>query len=251
MSTEIDYGPAGRPPSPTALAALLERRSTRAYLPRPIDPLLVRQILQAASHAPSGTNTQPWNVVVVSGEARQRLCECVAATRAQEPERERGGNLEGEYRYYAEPMTEPYLSRRRKVGWDMYSALGVRKGDRAGSWAAAGRNYDFFGAPVGLVFTLERRLEKGSWIDMGVFLQSVMLGARHFGLDTCAQGAWARYHDVVRAELGIDADQVVVCGMALGYADRSAPVNRLPAERAPVEQFARFLSTPVHAGAAA
>lgn len=215
----------------------------RAYLDKPVDPSTVHAILEAASHAPSGTNTQPWSVVVVAGDVRERLCRRVGAERDANPARERAGNVEGEYKYYAEPMTEPYLSRRRKVGWDMYNALGVRKGDMQGSWAAAGRNYQFFDAPVGLFFMLERVLEKGSWIDIGVFIQSVMIGARHFGLDTCAQGAWARYHDIIREELEIPAAHVIVCGMAMGYADLSAPVNRIPSERAPVETFARFLGT--------
>jgi nitroreductase len=220
----------------------------RAFLNKDVDLSVLRQILQAASHSPSGTNTQPWNVVVLTGEARRHLCERVSQVRADQPERERGGNVEGEYKYYSQPMTEPYLSRRRKVGWDMYQALGIQKGDMEGSWAAAGRNYLFFDAPVGLIFTLERVLEKGSWIDMGVFLQSVMIGARHFGLDTCAQGAWARYHDIIRVELGIPQDQVIVCGMALGYADADAPVNRIGAERVSVESFARFLDHPQQEG---
>lgn len=213
----------------------------RAYLEQDVDLSLVRRILQVAGNSPSGTNTQPWNVVVVAGEVKTRLCDRVASVRQEQPQRERGGNVEGEYRYYPEPMAEPYLSRRRKVGWDMYDALGVQKGDRQGSWVAAGRNYRFFGAPVGLIFTLERVLEKGSWIDMGVFLQSVMIGARHFGLDTCAQGSWARYHDVIRDELGIPDDQVIVCGMSLGYADLSARVNHLPVDRAPLDSYVRFL----------
>ncbi|SDV47370.1 nitroreductase [Chitinasiproducens palmae] len=234
-----------RHPSPNALAALLERQSIRAFQPEQVSRHTIEQILDAARYAPSGTNTQPWHVIVVSGAAKTRLCEHVAQVRRAEPEREAGANVAGEYRYYSDPMTEPYLSRRRRVGWDMYRSLGIAKGDRAASRDAAGRNYRFFDAPVGLIFTLERVLEKGSWIDLGIFLQSVMIAARHYGLDTCAQGAWARYHDIVRKELAIPDGHVVVCGMALGYADMHAPVNTIRAQREPLDTFARFVDQPL------
>ncbi|OZI31327.1 hypothetical protein CAL29_25765 [Bordetella genomosp. 10] len=232
---------AARGASADALSALYDRRSIRAYRPDPVPPELIERILDAARQSPSGTNTQPWHVLVVGGDAKRRLCDRVSRVRETEPAREAGNNLEGEYRYYPDPIVEPYLSRRRAVGWEMYRLLGIEKGDRAGSWAAAGRNYRFFDAPIGLVFTLERIMEKGSWIDLGIFLQSVMIAARHFGLDTCAQGAWARYHDVLREELGIPAGHVVVCGMALGYADASAAVNTARAGRASLPEFTRFV----------
>lgn len=226
--------------APDVLTALRDRQSMRAYKDQPLDLDIVARILDAARHAPSGTNTQPWHVVVVSDEARQRLCQRVLDTRQREPERERSAQY-GEYRYYADPMTEPYLSRRREVGWDMYRSMGVQRGDRAASWEVAARNYRFFDAPVGLIFTLDRALEKGSWIDLGIFLQSVMLAARHYGVDTCAQGAWARYHDVIRDELAIADDHIIVCGMSMGYGDSDAPANAVRARKEPLESFVRYV----------
>lgn len=212
--------------------ALAARRSIRAFLPDPVDPADVEAILAAAARSPSGTNTQPWKVHVVSGGARDRLCAAVLDQRARTPDREANDRPFGEYLYYSIPMTEPYLSRRRKVGWDMYRTLGVARGDYAESWRIAGRNFTFFDAPVGLIFTLDKVLEKGSWIDLGIYLQSVMLAAHARGLGTCPQGAWAFYYDVVRAQLGIPDSDVVVCGMALGHPDRDAPVNALATDRA-------------------
>jgi nitroreductase len=221
--------------------ALASRHSVRAFLPKPVDGDTIQRILDAAGRSPSGTNTQPWLVYVVTGVARDELCKRVLAKRDLEPEREQTGRPFGEYMYYSDPMTEPYISRRRKVGWELYRTLGVAKGDRAGSWAIAGRNYQFFDAPVGLIFTLSKDLEQGSWIDLGIFLQSIMLAAKGCGLDTCAQGAWAMYYDVVRECLGISSREVVVCGMSLGFADPDAPANTVRSEREPIQRFARFI----------
>ncbi len=221
--------------------ALMTRHSVRAFLPDAVPRTKVEQILAAASRAPSGTNTQPWRVYVVTGDVRDELCSQVLACREADPEREQHDRPFGEYMYYPFPVPEPYLARRRKLGWDMYQALGVARGDRQGSRHAAGRNFEFFGAPVGLIFTLEKVLEKGSWVDLGIFIQSVMLAARAYGVDTCAQGAWAQYYDVVRDCLGIPDSEIVVCGMSMGHADTSAPVNAIRSEREPLEQFVRFV----------
>lgn len=223
------------------LEALLTRRSARAFLPDAVPEATVERILAVASRAPSGTNTQPWRVYVVTGAARADLCRRVLACREADPGRELPDRPFGEYMYYPYPVPEPYLARRRKLGWDMYQALGVARGDRRASRVAAGRNFEFFGAPVGLIFTLEKVLEKGSWVDLGIFLQSVMLAAGAHGLDTCAQGAWAQYYDVVRTCLDIPDTEIVVCGMSMGFADRSAPVNGIRSERAPLSQFVRFV----------
>jgi nitroreductase len=226
------------------MEALASRRSARAYLDTPVPDETIERILAAASRAPSGTNTQPWKVYVVSGSARDALCRAACEAREREPHREANHSPFGEYLYYSIPMTEPYYSRRRKVGWELYRLQGVAKGDRKASWTIAGRNFLFFDAPVGLIFTLERVLEKGSWIDLGIFLQSVMLAARSQGLDTCPQGAWAFYYDVVREQLGIPDNEIVVCGMALGFADPAAPANRLRSEREPLSSFVRFVKEP-------
>lgn len=222
-------------------AALYSRRSVRAFLDKPVARATVQDILHAASRAPSGTNMQPWKVYVLSGEAKRALSARVAALRVKEPFREGGATVYGEYIYNPEPLFEPYVSRRRKVGWDLYRILGVAKGDKAGSFRAAGRNFEFFGAPVGMIFTIDRRLEKGSWLDYGMFIQSIMLAARDYGLDTCAQAAWRHYHDVLREHLRIPDGEIVVCGLSLGYADPSAPANTLKTDRETVEGFARFV----------
>jgi nitroreductase len=224
--------------------AILSRRSVRAFLDAPVDRAIVEEILTTAARAPSGTNMQPWRVYVVTGEARRQLTRLVIAKRDAEPERERGPRPFGEYDYNPEPLWEPYLSRRRKIGWDLYKLLNVTKGDRQASWVAAGRNFEFFGAPVGLIFTIDRSLERGSWLDYGIFLQSVMLAARDYALHTCCQAAWRHYHDVIRAVIDIPRDEIVVCGMSLGYADLDAPANRLRSDREPLENFARFVEAP-------
>jgi len=216
--------------------AVNTRRSIRAFTNvMPADGV-VSDILQTAARAPSGTNIQPWNVYVVTGEARDKLCDaaCVAF---DDPD----AKHEIEVPYYPNKWFEPYLARRRKIGWDLYGLLGIGKGEREKTHAQHKRNYLFFDAPVGLMFTLHRDLATGSWLDYGMFLQNVMLLAREAGLHTCPQAAWADYHAVVREQLNIDASEVIVCGMALGYADESAVENSLVAERADVSDFVRFI----------
>lgn len=220
--------------------ALAARRSVRAYLDRSVSREVVEEILSAASRAPSGTNMQPWRVYVVAGEAKAQLCKTVLERRAAEPHRERRPNPYGEYLYNPEPLFDPFLERRRRVGWELYRIMGVAKGDRAASWRESRRNFEFFGAPVGMIFTIDRRLTAGSFLDYGIFLQSIMLAAQDYGLDTCAQAAWRHYHDVLRARLRLPLDEIVVCGMALGYADLAVPANALRSEREPVSSFSCF-----------
>lgn len=227
-----------------AAQALSNRRSVRAFLDRPVDVGVVRTILELASRSPSGTNMQPWRVYVVTGAARNELVRRVLFKRAAEPQRERGPRPFGEYDYNPEPLAEPYKSRRSRVGWSLYSLLDIAKGDRAASWAVAGRNFEFFGAPVGMIFTIDSYLQYGSWLDYGIFLQSIMLAARDFDLDTCCQAAWRHYHDVVREVVEIPASEIIVCGMSLGYGDPDAAANRLRSEREPVDSFSRFIDLP-------
>lgn len=226
------------PPQPTncsVFEALRTRGSVRAFLPTPVPRETVEAILQAASRAPSGANIQPWKVRVVAGQARARLCErLLRAHDEEEP-----GHQDG-YQYYPAEWFEPYLSRRRATGFSLYALLGIERGDHQRMKAQLGRNYQFFDAPVGLIFTLDRRHGMSAWIDLGAFLQSVMLAARGFGLDTCPQQAFARFHRLIRQEMDLPGDDIVVCGMALGHADPDAPENHLRTERAPVEAFARF-----------
>ena len=214
-------------------AAILSRRSVRAFKPDPVPRETVTHILDVAARAPSGTNIQPWKVHVVTGEAKRRVTAAVAAVRDKGPPR-------AEFNYYPVKWFEPYLGRRRKLGWDMYGLLGIGKGDKEKMWAQHGRNFAFFDAPVGLFFSMHRDLEVGSWLDMGMFLQNVMLAARGQGLDTCPQAAWIEYPEAVTAALGIPKEEQLICGMSLGYEDNSAPVNRLVSDREPAAGFTVF-----------
>jgi nitroreductase len=216
--------------------AMLSRRSLRAFRSDPVPRETVERILALASRAPSGTNIQPWHVTVVAGEARARLTQAMYAEFM-----ERGEEAwKREFDYYPSKWREPYLSRRRKIGWDLYGLLGIGKGERERTHRQHARNYLFFDAPIGLVITLERELPVGAWLDTGMFLQNVMLAARAFGLDTCPQAAIASAHPVLRRELAIPEEQVVVCGMSLGYARADAIENTLVTVREPVARFARF-----------
>lgn len=214
--------------------AVGQRRSVRAFLDTPVPPATVERILTLAARAPSGTNMQPWQVHVLTGAARDRLVAAVLAA-FDGPQEHRN-----EWAYYPKEFLEPYKSRRRKVGWDLYGLLGIARGEAERMHVQHGRNFKFFDAPVGMIFTIDRHLEIGSWLDYGMFLQNIMVLARAHGLESCPQAAFAGYHAVIREQLGLDADTVVVCGMSLGYADWSAPENTLITERAPLEAFARF-----------
>ena len=227
-------------PEQTALvdAAITSRHSMRAYLPTPVPRETIEDILHVASRAPSGTNTQPWQVHVLTGAARDRLCQRVLAAHNDPAE---AAQHQEEYAYYPREWTSPYIDRRRKVGWDLYGLLGIAKGDKARMHHQHGRNYLFFDAPVGLIFTIDRVMQQGSWLDYGMFLQSVMIAARARGLHTCPQAAFTQFHRIIADELQLGAEQMLVCGMALGYADPAAIENSLVAEREPVSGFARFL----------
>jgi len=215
--------------------AITSRRSIRRFLPTPVPVSEVEAILDVAARAPSGTNMQPWRGYALAGAAKDRLC---AAVLVVFDAGEAGHRHE--VQYYPDEFFEPYLSRRRKVGWDLYGRLGIARGEAAKMKAQHRRNFLFFDAPVGLVFTIDRRLATGSWLDYGMFLENVMIAARARGLDTCAQAAWTHYHRAMRPVLGLSEAEVVVCGMALGHADPDAPENAMRTERAPVRAFVRF-----------
>ncbi len=220
-------------------AAITSRRSIRRFLPTPVPRQTIEAILQVAARAPSGTNTQPWQVHVLSGAAKARLSARILA--AYDDPAQAAQHTE-DYAYYPSEWRSPYIDRRRKVGWDLYGLLGIAKGDKAAMHAQHGRNYVFFDAPVGLIFTIDRVMEQGSWLDYGMFLQNIMVAARGRGLDTCPQAAFNQFHRIIEDELGLDASaQQVVCGMALGWADPAAIENTLVTERAPVADFARFV----------
>lgn len=216
--------------------AIRTRRSVRAFLSTPVHQGVVEQLLALAARAPSGTNIQPWKARVVAGEVRDRLCRAILDA----IEREGAEAHRREWNYYPERWREPFIGRRRKIGWDLYGLLGIAKGDFEATERQRRRNFEFFGAPVGLVFTLDEDLQIGSWLDLGIFIGTFMIAARGAGLDTCAQAAFADYHAVIRRELGIPESEIIICGMALGYADPNAPENRLVTERASPAEFASF-----------
>jgi len=219
-------------------AAITTRRSLRAFLPTPVPRASIEAILSVAARAPSGTNTQPWKVYVLTGEAKTSLSRKIQAAFNDPAEREQHTE---EYAYYPTEWKSPFIDRRRKVGWDLYGLLDIARTDKARMHAQHGRNYDFFDAPVGLMFTIDRVMRQGSWLDYGMFLQSIMVAARGRGLDTCPQAAFMQFHRIISAHIGAPDNEQVVCGMSLGFADPNAVENTLVTEREPVSAFARFL----------
>ena len=210
------------------------RRSVRAFRTDPVPLALMRELLETASLSPSGTNVQPWKVYAAAGEVRDRLEREVLAHREGRP-------ADGAAEF---PRTskrkEPYLSRMRALGKDMYGRIGIAKGDEAASWKQWGRNYSFFDAPVGLIFTVDKELDAMSYLDIGMFMQTLMLAAKDRGLDTCAQGAWNMFWSATRRVLSIPEEEYIIAGMARGYAEQGHPVNELRAPREAVDRFAVF-----------
>ena len=219
-------------------AAITSRQSIRAFLPTPVPRETIEDILAVASRAPSGTNTQPWNVYVLTGEPKAELSRKILAA-YDDPEE--AATHKEEYAYYPTEWRSPFIDRRRKIGWDLYGLLKIGKTDKARMHDQHGRNYSFFDAPVGLMFTIDRVMQQGSWLDYGMFLQNIMIAARARGLDTCPQAAFTQFHRIIMEHVGAPAGEMLVCGMSLGHADRSAVENQLVTERAPVSEFARFL----------
>ncbi|MDR7271495.1 nitroreductase [Pelomonas saccharophila] len=219
-------------------AAIKTRHSLRAFLPTPVPRQTIEDILEVASWAPSGTNTQPWQVHVLTGAALKRISGRIQAAYL---DAEQNAAHKEEYAYYPTEWRSPYIDRRRKVGWDLYGLLGIAKTDKARMQHQHGRNFIFFDAPVGLMFTIDRVMQQGSWLDYGMFLQNIMVAARARGLHTCPQAAFTQFHRVIAEELQLSSEQMVVCGMSMGYADPDAVENSLVTERAPVAEFTRFL----------
>ncbi|MBX3576944.1 MAG: nitroreductase [Rhizobiaceae bacterium] len=215
--------------------AILTRRSVRAFLPTPVSDETIRDILTVAARAPSGTNMQPWRTYVTTGDTKAKIADAILTSgmRAEKA-------VWDEYKYYPDHFFEPYLTRRRTVGFGLYSALGIGRREVDRMREQHDRNFIFFDAPVGMIFTIDRRLNQGSWIDLGMFLENIMIAARGRGLHTCPQAAFAPYHREIRPVLGIPDEEVVVCGMALGHEDASKPENDLRTERAPLEEWVTF-----------
>jgi nitroreductase len=215
--------------------AILERRSVRAFLPRPVGRGTIEELLALAARAPSGGNLQPWHVDVVSGEPLGALKAAVRASLAARPA---GEGLE--FTVYPSPLPEPYRSRRFASGEALYGAIAIPREDKAGRLAQFARNYDGFGAPAILFFSIGRLFDRPQWAHLGMFIQNLMLLAGERGLATCPQEAWAAVHETVAEQLALPADRILYCGLALGYADEAAPINRWRTERAAVADFATF-----------
>jgi nitroreductase len=214
---------------------MLDRHSIRAFLPTPVARGEIEDILRIASNAPSGNNIQPWRVHVLTGTTLHTLIKRVGfAFDAAD------GSHTPEYHYYPTEFFEPYLARRRKCGGDLYGVLGISRGEKARMRAQMRKNFEFFAAPVGLMFTIDRRLAQGSWLDYGMFLQNVMLAATARGLATCAQAAWIDYHRIIADVLALPENEQVVAGIALGHADPAAPENALLTGRVAVAEFVNF-----------
>ena len=218
--------------------AITSRRSVRAFLPTTVPNEVVQKILSTAARAPSGTNIQPWRVYVLTGSRLKQLSDAILSA-YNDPEIAKTHTEE--YPYYPKEWVSPYLERRRKIGWDLYGLLGITREDKAKMHHQHGRNYAFFDAPVGLIFSIDRVLEQGSWLDYGMFLQNIMVAARGRGLDTCPQAAFNPFHRVIHEQLQMSENEALVCGMALGYANPDAVENRLTTERESIDVWTTFL----------
>ncbi len=219
----------------TVTEALKARTSIREFLETPVPEPMVREILDVARWSPSGGNLQPWKVVVVAGAEREAVTELARRVLSENPRGEAT-----EYPVYPPALWEPYRSRRYDLGEAMYALLDISRDDKLGRLARFARNYEFFGAPVGLFFVIDRRMGHGQWAHLGMFMQSIALAALERGLSTCMQEAWSALRVSLAHHFGLGPEEVVYCGMSLGHADPSQPVNRLRSERAPVEEFAVF-----------
>jgi nitroreductase len=215
--------------------AIETRKSVRAFKSDPVDIAIVKNLLARAARAPSGGNLQPWRVYVLWGAARDELVRRVKAKMRETPM-----GQTPEYHIYPPKLTEPYRTRRHSIGEAMYATMGIGRDDRAGRLKQFVRNWEFFGAPVGAIFTIDRQMQPGQWADLGMFMENVMLLAREYGLHTCPQEAWAVWHGTIREYLSVPDNEMIFCGMAIGFADDSAPINRLQSDRADIEDYASF-----------
>jgi nitroreductase len=218
--------------------ALATRKSIRAFRSDPVSRQTIEAILTMASRAPSGGNLQPWKVHVLLGEARNEL-----VRRTKERMKSHPMGEKPEYHIYPPELTEPYKARRFRIGEAMYATLNIAREDKAARLGVFVKNWDFFGAPAGLIISIDRQMQQGQWSDLGMFLQSILLLAREHGLHTCAQEAWAVFHPVIREYLSIPENEMIFCGIAIGHADESALINTLESERAPLHEWAVIRET--------
>ncbi len=223
--------------------AITSRMSARAFTQQAVSRELITEILQVASRAPSGTNTQPWKVYVLQGGTRDALVDKVcAAHEAIRANPEVAKQYQEQYDYYPEKWVSPFIDRRRENGWSLYGLLGIGKGDKDRMHEQQQRNFKFFDAPVGLMFTIDPIMGRGSLLDYGMFIQNIMLAARARGLHTCPQAAWNGFHSIILPHIGAGEGEMMVCGMSLGYADESDKVNTLVTPRVPVDEFTHWVA---------
>ena len=223
-------------------AAITSRMSARAFTAQPVPRQTLTELLQVASRAPSGTNTQPWKVYVLQGNSRNTLCDKVCSAHdAIRANPELAAQYREEYDYYPEKWVSPYIDRRRENGWGLYGLLGIGKADKDKMHQQHQRNYKFFDAPVGLMFTMDKVMGRGSLVDYGMFLQNIMVAARGHGLHTCPQAAWNGFGKIILPHIGAGPEEMLICGMALGYADETDVVNTFKTPRVPVEEFTHWL----------
>jgi len=218
-------------------AAISSRRSVRGFKTDPVEKKLIEHLLAIANRAPSGTNMQPWKVYVLTGAIKEQLTEKILTSKKTDIK----SLGKRSWKYYPDEFPPIYKERRRKIGWDLYGLAGVKKGDREAAERVYDRNFEFFGAPVGMLFTISDKLEVGSWLDYGCFIQSIMIAARGYGLHTCPQAIFADVPGAVYDVLPIPQEEVIVCGMSIGYIDDTVKVNKLETERASVMEFTQFL----------
>ena len=222
--------------------AITGRMSARAFLPKPVPRELIEHILEVSSRAPSGTNTQPWNVYVLQGASRDGLVNKVCAAHdAIRANPALAAEYKEEYDYYPEKWVSPFIDRRRENGWSLYSLLGIEKGEKDKMHLQHQRNYKLFDAPVGLFITIDRVMGRGSLVDVGMFLQNIMVAAKGHGLDTCQQAAWNGFSKIIMPHIGAPDNEMLICGIALGYADPADKVNSFHTPRVPAAEFTKWL----------
>jgi nitroreductase len=217
--------------------AMTSRRSVRKFLPKPVPMASLHRILEAARMAPSGHNIQPWKVYVVAGAVKARISEDILAAVANDPPERH----QPEFDYYPSEWFPPYIDRRRATGFALYETLGIARDDKEARQAQMNRNYIFFDAPVGMFVSFDRRLATGTYMDVGMFIENILIGARGEGLHTCGQAAFTWFHDVIRRHLPMPAQELLACGIAVGYEDPDAPENSLRVDKLEVDAFATFL----------
>jgi nitroreductase len=217
--------------------AIMTRRSIRRFLPDPIPMESLRRILEGAGRAPSGHNIQPWKVYAVAGAPKERLSAAILdalTDSAPDP-------LEAEFDYYPTEWVEPYIGRRRKLGFDLYSVLGIAREDKEARGRQMNRNFTFFDAPVALFVTFDRRCATGTFMDIGMFIENILLGARGEGLHTCGQAAFLPFYKVIAEHLSMDPTERLACAISIGYEDPSAPENRFPIDKLGVDDYSTFI----------